>query len=417
MNTDTILYNNSIEEKKEKYRYLFFFLFLLVILEFTFLPFRLRLAFIGDILPYIFGIAISLLAASSFVGTKRFVLASIYACVIISNFFLKDNINLGNSLAESFNILCTAFMAHYILKRIDMDKCRWFTCAFIALIAVYAICSFGFYLTFPGIIRYASTRVNYDRALPYFLMGLSPYSFPHALVGIIPALVLGLKVRGQSKIKKVLCVSTLVLSLVLIYITQATGALIAAVFALVCSIVSKVDFFRKNMRRLIWVSIFILPIALSDSLQLSILKEVGELVGNESHYTSKINELEESLTSEGETSGDINYRGNLLELTLTAIATHPLFGVSDDRDYGHHNALPDRWALYGIIGFLPLMLYLFYQVKYTLRKIPLPHQTFYLIGVAANFLMLLSKDMLTWDQLFCFIVMLPVMTLYFGNTN
>lgn len=417
MNTNTELNNNMMTEKKEQNKYLFSFLYLLVILCFTFLPLRLRLSFINDTVLYVFGVTVSLMAAYSFVRTRRFVFAFIYASVIIINFFLKNNINLGNSLAESFNILCTAFMAHYLLNNLDMGKCRWFSIVFIALVAVYAISTFGFYLVFPGVMRFAAMRENFDRALPFFLRGLSPYAFPHALTCVIPAMVMGLKIHDQSTTKKVLCAATLALSIVLIYITQATGALIAAVFALVCSIVSKADDFRKNRRRLIWVSIFILPFALSDSLQLSFLQGVGELVGSESHYALKINEMEESITSEGETSGDINYRGNLLELTMKAIATHPLFGVTDSRDYGHHNALPDRWALYGIIGFLPLILYFFYQVKYTLRIIPIQHQTFYLIGVATNFLMLLSKDMLTWYQLYCFIVMLPVMTLYFGNTN
>ncbi|MBR4340918.1 MAG: hypothetical protein IKP89_09940, partial [Bacteroidales bacterium] len=119
-------------EKKEKNKYLFCFLYLLVILCFTFLPFRLRLSFINDTVLYVFGVTVSLMAAYSFIRTRRFVFAFIYAGVIIFNFFLKNNINLGNSLAESFNILCTAFMAHYLLKNIDMGKCRWFSIVFIA---------------------------------------------------------------------------------------------------------------------------------------------------------------------------------------------------------------------------------------------------------------------------------------------
>lgn len=413
MNTDSITLSRRTTALN---KYLIYLLYLFVILDFTFLPFSLRFTWGGFFLPYIVGLIVSLLAAYSFTGTKRFTFAFFYAFVIIINFFLKDNINLGNSLSESFSILCTAFMAHYMLNRIDLSKCKWLTFIFVVITAVYTIRTFLYYLVFPGVMRFAAMANNYDAALPFFLRGLAPYSFPHAITCVLPAFVLGLKVPNQSRFKWIICAVALAMSTVLIYITQATGALIVALFALICSGISKIGSIHTNLEKLIWVSVVVLPLALSQTIQIALLEGVANFVGDDSHYISKIDEMEQSVTGEGETEGDINYRGNLLELTLSAIISHPIFGITD-RKYGHHNALPDRWALYGIVGFLPLVLYFYFQTKYTMQKIPEQHQTFYLIGVASNLLMLFSKDMLTWYQLFCFIVVLPVLTLYFGHTK
>lgn len=396
-------------------RNLIILLYLFVILEFTFLPFSLRFTFGGFFFRYVIGLITSLVAAYSFVRTRRFVFAFIYCLVVILNFFVKDNINLGNSLAESFNILCAAFMAHYVFSQRESIKYRFFTYVFIGITTVYTVRTFLYYLSFPDVMRFAAMAINFDRALPLFLNGLSPYAFPHAITCLLPAFVLGLKVKEQSRVKKIVSAVMLAMSIVLIYITQATGALVVALFALVASLLSKVGRFRYNMEKLIWVTIVTLPLALSQTVQLAIIEQAASFVGEDSHYISKLDEIEQSVSADGDTEGDISYRGNLLELTLSAIVAHPIFGITD-RNFGHHNALLDRWALYGLVGFLPLVLYFYYQVKYTLQKIPESHHTFYLIGVAANILMLLSKDMLTWYQLLCFVVMLPVLTIYFGNT-
>lgn len=411
MNTNVIV--NKGETKWRRNIILLIYLF--VILYFTFLPFKLRFTFGGFFLPYVVGLIVSFIAAFSFTGTKRFAFAFMYAIVVILNFFFKDNINLGNSLAESFNVLCTAFMACYVLNHKDKTTYRFFTYTFTVITVIYAIRSYTYYLSFPGVMRFAAMSYNIDSALPFFLYGLAPYAFPHAITCLLPAFILGLKVKVQSLSKKTMSAILLVLSFVLIYITQATGAFVVALFAVVASVLVKIGRFRDNMNKLIWVIIIVIPFALSQTIQLAILDQAASFVGEDSHYISKIDEMKQSVTGEGETDGDISYRDNLLELTLSAIIAHPIFGITD-RKFGHHNALPDRWALYGLVGFLPLILYFYFQIKYTLRKIPEEHHTFYLIGVAANMLMLLSKDMLTWYQLLCFVVMLPILTIYFGNS-
>ena len=395
--------------------YLVLFLYTFVVLHFTFTPVQYLVNLGSEYSPYFIGIIISFFVVFSYVRTKMFIPLILYIIIVFLDYLFKENINLGNSLAESFNLLVTAFMAYYVLtyskSKIFM---RLLLLLFVLITLVHTVQTFRFQLSFPGIMRFAAMKYNFEEALPLFIMGLAPYQFPHAITCVIPAFVLGLKIKNQEKKKKIICWVLLISSLVLVYITQATGALIVAVFALVLSVIVKVDFFEKNWKKIIVVSFLIIPVAISDSIQLGIIQTAEEIVGPDSHYLPKLEELENSITIDSDSEGDINYRGNLLGITIESILTHPIFGVSDDA-YGNHNALLDRWAIYGSLGFIPLVIFIFYQIRFTLRKIPIKLQTFYIIGVASNLLMMLSKNMFAWHQWFMFLVILPVSILYFAN--
>lgn len=391
-------------------------LFGFIIIKFSFLPFSFLPVFRSAFLPYIVGIVASFYAAYSFVRTKKFLCMLCYIIAMIFNYIIGDDVNIGNILSESFTIWATAFLSYYLLEKSNQNYLSVFIIYFFLIITlIYTVQTFRFYQINSGIVRHAAMKRNFDAAFGMFVRGLVPYQFPHALSCVIPAFVLGIKINGQSLWKKLLCWISLGASLVLVYITQSSGALLVAIMSILGAFVIKVGYVKKNIRRLFIILLLISPIAISDTIQLSVIRGLGSIVGTELHYQDKLEELEGSIIG-SEDEGDIAYRGSLLGETVGAIIKHPIFGVSD-HSYGEHNALLDRWAEFGLIGFLPLIIFIFYMVKSTALRIPYNIRIFYYWGVSMNLLMMLSKSMFGWHQWFCFLVVLPLMVLFFGQSE
>lgn len=392
-------------------------LFSFVILYFTFVPFKVLFAFGGFYLPYAIGVIVCLLAAPMFVRTKMCVMALLYTVVLLLNVPFKTYVNLGNVLSETSSIVFTCFMVYYALK-CDLSQrfLRTIVILFCIITSIYAIQTYVFFITFPGIMRWAAMLENQDDALPYFEMGLAPYAFPHGLSCIIPAFVLGLKSPKNTNKIRFFSLMMLFVSFLLIYITEATGALIVALFSLICAWISKVGSVRINLQKILIISFLFAPIVVSDSIKIGIIQGIESAVGDDSQYLPKLEELERSITKDyaGAGEGDFKTRSDLLDNTIESIMSDPLFGVSSP-SFGNHNALLDRWAQYGLVAFMSIAFLIIWMIKFTMRYIPYNYHTFYLIGVSANLLMMLSKSMFAWYQWFAFLVVLPSMILFCGK--
>lgn len=400
-----------------KWEMMILLLFSFVVLAFTFIPFRIPLTFLGKYLHFGIGVITCLLASPKFLKTKMFGVALMYTVVLLLNASYKTFVNLGNVLSETSSIIITGFMIYYAFKADYTRKFRLLIVILFSFITVvYAIQTFRFYLTNPGIMRWAAMERNYDDASVFFALGLAPYAFPHGLSCIIPAFVLGLKNQENSFKIKAFSLAMLICSFLLIFITQATGALIVAVFSLICAMLSKIGSVRNNILQLLLVSVLMLPIIVSETVQIGIIHSIEAIISDESEYLPKLEELEHSITNDTEGGGDIETRSNLLDNTIESILESPLFGV-DSRTFGNHNALLDRWAQYGLIAFLSIVLYIIWMIKFTWRYIPYNYRIFYLIGILANLLMMFSKSMFAWHQWFSFLVVLPIMVYFLGNNK
>ena len=148
---------------------------------------------------------------------------------------------------------------------------------------------------------------------------------------------------------------------------------------------------------------------MNDTVQIAVIDFLRGFFEQESKIDDKLTELMYGITSESlsEVTGN---RGNLLQQTFDAIIRNPLFGVND-KSYGNHNALLDRWACYGLVGFVPLLLFIYSSIKMALRIIPQKLQTYYIIGVISSLMMMITKNMMGWFQWLCFILILPLMFL------
>ena len=386
-------------------------MFVFVILLLTFKPFSMALGIDNIIVTYSIVLIVLLYSSRDYFKTFFFKLSAIYFAVLLLNYFLESLVNLGNILSESFSIMAAGFMFYYGIKQDPKGKfVKILMYLFCIIVAIYSYRTYTIERGWPGIMRHAASALNQERVAYLFKDGLSPYAFPHALTCILPAFMLGIKINKKWK-GKIFYGIMLGLSALLIYVTQSTGALIVALFALACSFIVHIGSWKENATKIIVFSLLITPIIVSDTMKMAILDTIEAAIPSNSHYQTKIEELKASINSYEESveqGGDIEYRGNLLQRTINAITKSPLIGVSD-RSYGNHNALLDRWAEYGLLGFIPIVMFIYLIVKFTMQFIPDPYRTFYIIGVLSNLLMMLSKSMFGWYQWICFLFFLPLM--------
>lgn len=388
-------------------------IFIYVILVFTFRPITFFPGFNNPYIVYAIGVLGCLLVARDYVETKIFRYALFYVVVTFSNLLYDKSTNLGFILAEGFSILSTGFIAFSVLEEGTKEKERivkYILFVFLAITVVYSVQTIRISRMWPGIMRTAAMKEFGDICRPYFILGLAPYAFPHAIPCLIPLMLMVVKNNSYSKLLRIVSGGLLSLVLGLIYVTEATGPMLAGLLAFFLSIIAKKGSIRSNIKKMAGVLIVFLPIMVSSDIQVAMIDTTEDIIGHGNHYIPKLEELKASALGEEGEGGDIEARGNLLGSTLDAIISSPIIGVTD-KSYGNHNALLDRFAEYGIIGFIPLMLYLIGIIKYTRSKIPKDEEIYYLIGAFSAMLLFFTKSIFEWHTIFTFIVILPLTTI------
>lgn len=365
-----------------------------------------RIPFIG----YIVAIAALIIVSNSYLKQKEFWLALMYGLVVFLNFWVGNVAfpSLFSVLYEVFRLMVPAAIFYYYSK-VNRNK-PFVNCVllvYLFVIVFETIATYRLEQVFPGLMRnFHASR--YEEDLTMFMQkGLVPYSLPHALPTLIPALVLVIKDSKNNLIIRVSSLVFLAASLVIVYLSQAAGAYLMTIFSLALAFIVNSRGVRKNLNKLVILSMFILPFVLVPSFTDTAMDVAEMFVSEDSDVYEKIEEVRTS-NSGAETSGDIAYRGELLDKTLNTIIEHPLFG-SRTKTYGNHNALLDRMAKLGLVGFLPLLMFLILTIKGTYKVIPEKGKIYYLIGVSAAVIMLLSKNQISWDQWFFLFYLLPVL--------
>lgn len=385
------------------------FLYLVPIIWMAFEPIKTQPFFRIPFIGYIVAIAALIIVSGRYIKGREFWLAVFYGFVVFMNFRVGNVAfpSLFSVLYEVFRLLIPAAIFYYYANNRNKPFVYSVMFAYLCIILYETVATYRLEQVYPGLMRnLASTRYDDDRAL-FMQMGLAPYSLAHALPTLIPALVLLIKDGRNILVFRLLSLVFLGSSLLIIYLSQATGAYLMAIFSLILALTVDSRGIRKNLRKLILVSVFVIPFAISPSLTDAALDVAEMVVSKESDVYEKIEEVRASNSGQ-ESNGDIAYRVELLNNTLNTILDHPLLG-SRTRTYGNHNALLDRWAKLGLVGFLPFLLFLIITIKKTYRIIPEIGKIYYVIGVSSAIIMLLSKNQISWDQWFLLFYMLPVL--------
>ena len=386
-----------------------FCLVLVVCLTFTVLPgwipilrkrwFLLALAFFS-----------TAIMSTGYFKLRYMVVWYFYILVVLLNTFLGDAyfVNWIGTSYELFKWLIPPAILFFAIynNNLKYSKAIFFCIAFIVLFE--GISSLLLDLTTPGLIRNICVRFVLERDsnvfYPFYRIGMASYSFAHAVTILIPPLVYIVKDDNNKRLFRYFSVATLAFCIILCYLSGSTTALLLGVTALLLSLFSKEGSVSHNMRVLLIVLLILLPFIISDTLLFSFLNFLDRLLGG-THFHSKVQDFMD-MAYYGETSGDIRARENLYMYSINLWFHHPLFG--SDLMPGRHSAIFDRLASLGISGFIPLILYIYYQVKYTSVSISKNARIYYYEGFLIGFLLLLLKDSDDWETFLMLFLVMPL---------
>ena len=293
------------------------------------------------------GVFIAFLLSKDFIRKKSFPLLILYLLFVLLNLMLGDGYfsKAGNVALEANSLLLVCLIYYGLEKDSNTINQSIVIYSFIFVLIATTIGSYFADIISPGIIRQAfgANATGTDRSLltEFYKMGMSNYSLPHAIPVIIPGIVFGLRCSSKyHKLLRILLSFTLLCLLVLSYLSSSTTALLFSIFSLAMSLVLKNGKVRSNIVRIILLLIFVSPILFSKNLQLSVLNNLDEMIGENIYFHLKVEYFQESITNEN--SNVMDSRGYLYDLSIDEFVSHPFLGTNNE--IGGHSSLLDRLA-------------------------------------------------------------------------
>ena len=387
----------------------YLYIVLVACLTFTVLPGwipQLRITWLILSITFLF----SLVQSFGYYKLRYLIAWYIYFLVVLFNSLLGDAyyVSLLGAAIELYKWIIPPAILFYSMSKGDYRFSKAFLYSIFFIILFEGVSSFFLDLSNPGIIRNAVMEfiANTDRSVyyPYYRMGMASYSFSQSIAILIPPLAFVIKDETKQSSIRIVYTILLVVCLVLVYLSGSTTALILGTAAVLFSLFSSKGSASKNRRVIIIVSLIVLPFVFSETLLFGLLNTLDGLL-DETYFSSKIEDFLD-LASIGEASGDIRARKVLYLQSIEQWIQHPLLGTNELP--GYHSAFLDRLAALGLLGFVPLIVFIYYQVKYTVRRISNGARIFYYEGFFIGILLLFLKDSDDWETFLMLFLVLPL---------
>lgn len=357
------------------------------------------------------GCLISVIVVPSFLRTHWFACIAVYSLVVLLNWYSGDEFfaQINSVLNEIAVFFLFSSVTFYLFKYDDV-KCFYYTYyIMLVMVGIATVGSLVVNTLIPGIVRMQNTIVaygNYSDILNYYKMGMSNYLLPHGLPVIIPPLILLIKrSKGLDRIR-VSSILFLVFTLIIVYLSGSTTALLLSVVALTTFVIG--DKKRGINRIPIYLALCALPILFFTDLVSSLISlfssETAEV------YAYHIEDMANYSANQAE--GDTSLRMSLYKMSLDAFAQNPIWG-SNGLVSGH-SVILDRLGSLGFLGILPFIgiLYFFYQyVGAHLEKV---ERSYFNISFLLGISMLLIKGIEDKEVWLMLLVVAPVV-LYISN--
>ena len=365
------------------------------------------------------GMGIAVFIKNNLYGNKRFLWLLLYFVIILLNLVSGDRYfrDPGTVGFEIFVLGFPAIAASYSLLYANRKDMRFYLLSFFMVLvfttgASFIIDTFLLPNAIRMMTRYSITLKDTSVVYAYYRLGLSSYTFPHALPVLVPPVVMGIKNKSLSRWIRIFCWISLISLMLLIYLSGIMTALLLSVVGLMMAIVTKYGDMKLNIHRLVFVGVIALPL-LSSSFMESILHESKMAVGEDSYYYNKIESFENSVSSNGEgfeQDGDWEERKDLYSKSVGEIFENMFVGTN--KRVGGHSSLLDRFALLGIVGFVPFIVFLILQLRFACQQLPRASRIYYNEGMVLGLLMLALKSSFQPETLIVLFLILPISVYY-----
>ncbi|MDS1031934.1 O-antigen ligase family protein [Porphyromonadaceae sp. NP-X] len=339
---------------------------------------------------------------------KSIIWLMIYSLVLIFNFLSGDEVYvLGFSLTEITFYFIPASLFLIYMRNNDLNNVRTIAIVSILIIIITSIFTFKNAIDNPGIVRSivrAQTSEDYTYIIEQYRKGIASYGMPHAFPFIVPPFIYVLKNKNFSFKLRIFALLMVMIGGLMVFYTESTGALVVLLFSIIMSLIIIESSLKKNIMRLVSLGVIAL-LFLNTQTLISVL----DFFGAETETMTYYGKIEDTMTmlETGKTVGQIANRQELHNMSLTAFLNHPLLGTNKGSNIGGHAYFMDRAGLLGLVGFIPLFLFFYYQIKTTYKNLSDSIRMYYLIGVVACIILGFQKNMAGFEYWLYLFFLLP----------
>ena len=236
------------------------------------------------------------------------------------------------------------------------------------------------------------------------------YAFIHAIPSIFPIIFLHYKKERNTKNRyKYLFLISIVYFFIL-KTSFGTATIFSTIILLLCAITS--DNKKTNFWRYTTIGILALPFFSIDFIVMLVSSIIPFFEGT--IMVDKFNDIILSLTTDTRV-GQIDNRGNLYDMSWNAFLESPIWGGKGE--VGGHAMMLDFLGWFGLLGTIPLLLFLYYILKNAYSKIQKNLRIFYLFSILPFFILSIVKGTSSFAQLFTISVLIPGMLIILQNKH
>lgn len=360
------------------------------------------------------GLGLPFVLASSFFSSRIFIGWLTYIIVVVFNVIIGDVLfeNVRLLLYEMAYLFIPSSMLFYAFSKNDVLLQKRALILFAVILLLTTAATMYFTNLFPSVIKNARAYEDSQHSGFYddmYRFGLSNYMLPHALPCLAPALVLGIKNSTFSRGLKLLLWLLLLSLVAMAYMSGSFICLVLTIVGIILSIIVKQGKLKSNIGS-IYIIIFVVIVLQIPSVQHSLLDTLANNTSEDSDFYQKIEDLQkiESGSSEGT---DFAIRQELYARSLSDGFSSLLIGT-DGSSLGRHSSFLDRFGSLGLLGVIPLLIFVTSVVSYTLRFISSKYKVYYWIGFSLSAMMYLFKSCHSWEIWFTSLFVLPVSIKY-----
>ncbi len=339
-------------------------------------------------------------------GTNLFMVWCIYSlCAIFKGYthaFLFPSVQFA--VCDIFMLFVAAFLPLYVISQNDQRFIKTIVYGTFIMLVVECVSSFFVTQTIPGAIRNMHTMLQEEGATEVYRlyrMGVADYGLCHAVPCLIPPLFYLLRTNSSKKLRTI-CIVTIAECVLLTWLSEATTALLLAILMLVLAFLTS----KGRNESSVIISMIFIPFLISDTLQLLLLDGLDSILGNDTIFSVKTAEMRHSIMH-GENMGDLAGRMDRYGHSFNMFFSSPLWGSNGE--VGRHSALLDRLATFGLLGFIPLIMFFTTYFKRINHLIPRQARIFFTESILAGTATLIAKGMWLWPIFFCVCVVTPFM--------
>ncbi len=360
-------------------------------------------------------VGLTVILFPSILKSRSIIFLSMYSLLTLLLFMTGNKFfnSINNVIIPFLTFMSSFIIVNYCIKYNDISFIKWVIYTTFILLLTITIISIPQIYRIPNIIRGASTYAASKENISEFYWVIG-YGVIHGVAAIFaPLIFFARKLYGIIQFKSILLLGVTLILLYIVYLSNATTALIISIFSLIGGLTVSTNILsRKFILKLMYIGIAFM-LLFNKTTIVTVLDSVQPIFNESGSNYKKIEDIKDTFIY-GDSDGSVGAREDLYNDSFVLFLESPLIGTTKGDMIRLHSYFLDRLAALGIMFILPLILTFSSHIKTIYRRLNRT-RIIYLVGCMSYMIMLsLKNEFGTGTFLFAFAI-LPLLCIYIEN--